>query len=53
MTTKKSKSYDLTDKKDLKYRPKETKKKKQNTKRIDTFLPISNEESHPKNNYPN
>jgi hypothetical protein len=45
MTTKKSKNYDLTKKSDLKYKPKEAKKKTQNTKRIDTFLPISNEET--------
>jgi hypothetical protein len=46
MTTKKSKKYDLIDKKDFKHRPKETKKKNQNTnKGIDTFFPISNEEN--------
>ena len=47
MTTKKSKNPDLTHKTDYtKYRPKEaTKKKNQNTKRIDTFSPVSNEEA--------
>jgi hypothetical protein len=44
MTTKKSKIHDLTHKTDLKYRSTEVKKKDQNTKRIDTFLPVSNEE---------
>ncbi len=49
MTTKKSKTYDLTHKTDFKYRLKEVQKKNQNTnKRIETFLPISNEEK-PKN----
>jgi hypothetical protein len=49
MTTKKSKTYNLTPKTDSKYRLKEVQKKKQNTnKRIETFLPISNEET-PKN----
>jgi hypothetical protein len=45
MTTKKSKSYDLTNKTDLKGKPQEAlKKKNQNTtKRMDTFFPISNE----------
>ena len=49
MTTKKSKNYSLTHKTDSKYRLKEVQKKNQNTnKRIETFLPISNEET-PKN----
>jgi hypothetical protein len=50
MTTKKSKQYDLTNKTDLKHKPKEAiKKKNQNTnKGIDTFFPISDE--HPKTN---
>ena len=49
MTTKKSKSYDLTPKTDFKYRLKEVQKKNQSTnRRIATFLPISNEEK-PKN----
>jgi hypothetical protein len=47
MTTKKSKNTDLNHKTDFtKFKPKEEgKKKSQNTKRVDTFLPISNEES--------
>jgi hypothetical protein len=46
MTTKKSKKYNLINKTDFKHRPKEDKKKNQNTnKGIDTFLPISNEEN--------
>jgi len=46
MTTKKSKTYSLTPKTDSKYRLKEVQKKNQNTnKRIETFLPISNEET--------
>jgi hypothetical protein len=44
MTTKKSKIHDLTHKSNLKYRSKEVKKKDQNTKRIETFLPVSNED---------
>ena len=49
MTTKKSKINSLTPKTDFKYRLKEVQKKNQNTnKRIETFLPISNEET-PKN----
>jgi hypothetical protein len=49
MTTKKSKVNSLTHKTDFKYRLKEVQKKNQNTnKRIETFLPISNEET-PKN----
>ena len=49
MTTKKSKTYDLTPRTDSKYRLKEVQKKNQKTnKRIETFLPISNEET-PKN----
>ena len=45
MTTKKSKNYDLTPKTDFKNKPKEAvKKKNQNTKRIETFFPVSNEE---------
>jgi hypothetical protein len=51
MTTKKSKKNRLTPKKDFKYRLKEVQKKNQNTnQRIETFLPISNEETHPKTN---
>ena len=50
MTTKKSKINSLTPKTDSKYRLKEVQKKNQNTnKRIETFLPISNEEE-PKTN---
>jgi hypothetical protein len=49
MTTKKSKKNRLTPKTDSNYRPKEVQKKNQNTtKRIETFSPISNEET-PKN----
>ena len=49
MTTKKSKTYGLTPKTDFKYRLKEAQKKNQSpNKRIETFLPISNEET-PKN----
>ena len=46
MTSKKSKIHNLTHKTDFtKYRPKEgVKKKNQNTKRIETFSPVSNEE---------
>jgi hypothetical protein len=45
MTTKKSKTYDLKNKTDSKRTlPKEVKRKCQNTKRIETFLPVSNEE---------
>jgi hypothetical protein len=44
MTTKKSKKNSLTPKADFKYRLKEAQKKNQNAnKRIETFLPISNE----------
>jgi hypothetical protein len=44
MTTKKSKNYDLTPKIDFKNKPKDAvKKKNQNTKRIETFFPVSNE----------
>jgi hypothetical protein len=49
MTTKKSKVNSLTHKTDFKYRLKEVQKKNQSAnKRIETFLPISNEEI-PKN----
>jgi hypothetical protein len=53
MTTKKSKSYDLTNKTDLKGKPQEAlKKKNQNTtKRMDTFFPISNEETQKPTNH--
>ncbi|MCW4000734.1 MAG: hypothetical protein NWE93_10880 [Candidatus Bathyarchaeota archaeon] len=46
MTSKKTKNNELTHKTDFtKYRPKEAvKMKNQNTKRIETFLPVSNEE---------
>ncbi len=45
MTTKKSKTNSLTPKIDSKYRLKEVQKKNLKTnKRIETFLPISNEE---------
>jgi hypothetical protein len=44
MTSKKSKVNDLKIKTDFDYRSKEVKKKNQNTKRIETFLPVSNEE---------
>jgi hypothetical protein len=48
MTGKKSKNNSLAHKTDNKYRLKEVQKKNQSTnKRIETFLPISNEE-HPK-----
>ncbi|MCL5877367.1 MAG: hypothetical protein M1540_06105 [Candidatus Bathyarchaeota archaeon] len=53
MTTKKSKNHDLTHKTDFtKYRPKEgVKKKYQNTKIVETFFPVSNEDPrHPKTN---
>lgn len=45
MTSKKAKHNDLIRKTDYtKFKPKEgAKKKTQNTKRVDTFLPISNE----------
>ena len=46
MTTKKSKKNRLTPKTDFNHRPKEVQKKNQNTtKRIETFLPISNQEN--------
>jgi hypothetical protein len=47
MTSKKGKNNDLTRKTDYtKFKPKEdAKKKNQNTKRVDTFLPISNDET--------
>jgi hypothetical protein len=46
MTTKKSKTYSVTPKTDSKYRIKEVQKKNQSaSKRIETFLPISNEET--------
>ena len=49
MTTKKSKVNSLTPKTDSKYRLKEVQKKNQSpNRRIETFLPISNEET-PKN----
>ena len=49
MTTKKSKKNRYTPKADFKYRTKEVQKKNENSdKRIETFLPISNEET-PKN----
>jgi hypothetical protein len=49
MTTKKSKVNSLAHKTDFKYRLKEVQKKKQSAnKRIETFLPVSNEEA-PKN----
>jgi hypothetical protein len=49
MTTKKSKVNSITHQTDNKYRIKEVQKKNQNTnKRIETFLPVSNEET-PKN----
>gem|GEM_PF-2240967 len=49
MTTKKSKVNSLKHKTDSKYRLKEVQKKNQSiNKRIETFLPISNEEK-PKN----
>jgi hypothetical protein len=49
MTTKKSKTNSLTHKTSFKHRPDEVQKKNQKTnKRIETFLPISNEEK-PKN----
>ena len=51
MTTKKSKNYDLTPKADFKNKPNAAvKKKNQNTKRIETFFPVSNEADHPKTN---
>ncbi len=49
MTTKKTKIHGLDHKAAFtKYKPKDTKKKNQNTKRIETFSPVSNEEA-PKN----
>ena len=49
MTTKKSKTNSIRHKTDSKYRLKEVQKKNQSiNKRIETFLPISNEET-PKN----
>jgi hypothetical protein len=51
MTTKKSKANSLTHKTDSKYRLKEVQKKNQSpNKRIETFLPISNE-APPKTNH--
>lgn len=46
MTSKKAKNNDLIHKTDFtKFKPKEdAKKKNQNTKRVDTFLPISDDE---------
>ena len=44
MTSKKAKVNDLKIKTNFDYRTKEVKKKNQNTKRIDTFLPVSNGE---------
>ena len=44
MTSKKSKVNDLKIKTNFDYRTKEVKRKNQNTKRIETFFPISNEE---------
>ena len=45
MTTKKSKNYDLAHRTNFQHSPpEEAKKKNQNTKRIDTFSPVSNEE---------
>jgi len=49
MTSKKSKIHDLKIKTDFDYRLKEVQKKNQSiNKRIETFLPVSNEET-PKN----
>lgn len=46
MTTKKTKIHGLDHKTDFtKYKPKDTKKKYQNTRRIETFTPVSNEET--------
>jgi hypothetical protein len=46
MTSKKSKTNSLTHKTDSKYRLKEVQKKNQSpNKRIETFLPISDEET--------
>ncbi len=47
MTTKKSKVNDVRHKTDFtKFKPQEVKKNQyQNTKRINTFLPVSNEEA--------
>ena len=45
MTSKKTKPNDLKIITDFDYRTKEVKKKNQNTKRIETFFPISNEEA--------
>ena len=50
MTSKKSKVNSLTKRTDFKNRPKEGQKKNQSAnKRIETFLPISNEETPKKN----
>jgi hypothetical protein len=52
MTTKKSKNYDLATRTNLKHKPQEAQKKKnQNTsKRVDTLFPISNEVAPKKTN---
>jgi hypothetical protein len=44
MTSKKAKVNDLKIKTNFDYRTKEVKKKNQNTKRIETFFPVSNGE---------
>jgi|WetSurMetagenome_2_1015567.scaffolds.fasta_scaffold1214346_1 hypothetical protein len=48
MTSKKAKNNDLIHKTDFtKFKPKDvSKKKNQNSKRVDTFLPVSNEDTH-------
>jgi hypothetical protein len=50
VTSKKAKNNELIHKTDFtKFKPKDAaKKKNQNTKRVDTFLPISNQEDTPK-----
>jgi hypothetical protein len=45
MTSKKTKPNDLKIITNFDYRTKEVKKKNQNTKRIETFFPVSNEEA--------
>jgi hypothetical protein len=46
MTSKKAKNNELTHKTDFtKFKPKVVNKKSQNTKRVETFLPVSNEEA--------
>jgi hypothetical protein len=51
MTSKKAKNSELTHKTDFtKFKPKVVNKKTQNSKRVDTFLPVSNQETPKKAN---